>query len=263
MRHLLWTVEMFHSQRVLRIIFEVFWMSFNPLCSLTIFTKFYDPGLVAKSRNWCVYNNSYEPAMHHISLTVEIFAWPRVLLIMFEVFWMRFNTFSFLTTFTKFHDPGTVTNSRNLCVYNKSYAPAMHHLRGQLRTFAPQGCFWSYSKCSEWVSTPFVFSISGNIGLKRTSHLEHLMCVLINICDRIWENRPYGDFAWMEILSKIHWIFTFWRNWVKFTGVNFHPLATCWWHSERCSFILRATRSVCIKSLVAPVLRNTDVINTR
>ena len=135
MHQLSWTVEMFHSPKVLLIIFEVFWMGFNTFRFLSIFTKFHDHGPVAKSTNWCVYKKSYAPAMHHLSCTVEMFHPPWVLLILFEVFWMSSNPICFLRIFTKFHDPGPVAKSRNWCVYNNSYAPAMHHLSWTVEMF--------------------------------------------------------------------------------------------------------------------------------
>ena len=126
---------MFHSPRVLLIIFEALWISFNRFCFLAIFTKFHDPGPVAKSRNYCVYKNSYTAVMHHLSWTAEMFHSPRVLLNIFEVFWLRFNTFCFLTIFTKFHDHGPVAKSRNLWLYKNSYSPAMHHLSWTVKMF--------------------------------------------------------------------------------------------------------------------------------
>ena len=139
------------------ILFEMFCMNFNSICLLTFFTKFHYPGPVTKSRNWCVYKNSYAPAMHHLSWTVEIFHSPRVLLILFKVFQMSFNTFCFLRIFTKFHDPGPVSKSRNWCLHNNSYAPGIRHLSWTVQMCHLQGCFWSYSKFSEGVSTLFVF----------------------------------------------------------------------------------------------------------
>ena len=108
---------------------------FNTFCFVIIFTNFHDPGPVARSKNLCVYNNSYAPVMHHLLLTVEMFHSHRVLLITFEVFLMSFNPVYFLTIFTKFHDPGPVAKSKNLCVYDNSYAPAIHHLSWTLQMF--------------------------------------------------------------------------------------------------------------------------------
>ena len=76
----------------------------------------------------------------------------------------------------------------------------------------------------------------------------------VSICDRIWENRPYGDYCWFELWAKIYTRPTYHGFSDYHSTKKYYPLPSSWRWSDAHTSPHLFRRSVSFGPLVPPLI---------